>query len=151
MTQAKPLLALIDDLRVDATEHAAYTRDPEGYLASQGWAELDPAEFREALGFVRETMPFDVAVTIPDGPVTATDGSLTDEVDGFLGAVRPIDDLEDFGVDATPYELDPFESFVADDIYVPDEPAEEPLTVDLGPVDDEVDDDEDGDDDPFDL
>lgn len=162
MTQAKPLLALIDDLRVDVGEQAAYARDPEGYLASQGWAELDPVEFREALGFARESMSLDVAVTIPDPPPTDAEGSLTDAVDAYLGAVAAVDDveadLEAFGADATPFEPD----ISDDDIDGPaldhdlDAPfagvdGDEALEVDLGPVADDDDDDDEPDDDLVDL
>jgi hypothetical protein len=155
MTTAKPLLALLDDLRVDTEERLAFTSDPEGYLASHGWADLDPGELREALGFARESMPLDVAVTIPDLPHAEV--SSFDAVDEHLGAVAPLADddvdldLEAFGADALPIETD---APVAADDDGPVEPDldVEPLTVDLGPDDDLVaDDDDDDDDDPLDV
>jgi hypothetical protein len=154
MSPAKPLLVLLDDLRVDAEERLAFTNDPEGYLASHGWADLDPGEMREALGFVRESMPLDVAVTIPDHP--PAEASSTQLVDDYLGAVAPLGDddvdLEAFGTDAMPIDLDEPIGLDDDDVRVEPDLEDEPLTVDLGPDDDLVaDDDDDDDDDPLDL
>jgi hypothetical protein len=154
MSPAKPLLSLLDDLRVDAGERLAFSTDPEGYLASHGWADLDPGELRDALGFARESMPLDVAVTLPD--LSTAEGSSFDLVDEYLGAVAPLPDddldLEDFGADATPLGGDlPIPSLDLDErSHIA--PDDEPLTLDLGPdVDDLVDDeDDDEDDDPFD-
>lgn len=142
---AKPLLSLLDDLRVDDGERLAFSHDPEGYLASHGWADLDPDELREALGFARESMPLDVAVTIPD----------TGSLDEYVAAVEPLDelDLEDFGADATPFDGDlPLPSLELDERSDVDDDVE-PLHLDLGPDDDLVDDDDDDedDDDPLDL
>jgi hypothetical protein len=168
MTQAKPLLDLLDDLRVDAGEQHAYAQDPEGYLASHGWADLDPLDLVEALGFVREAASIDVAVTIPDTPAdVGPEHTITDALDGYLGAVAPIADdapdddvdLEDFGADATPFEHDSLDDHVdgsaTDDVDDPltadgDDDDDGPLDVDLGPADDD-DDDDDGDPDHDDL
>ena len=159
MPQATPLVDLLDALRVDAGEQHAYSQDPEGYLASHGWADLDPSEFVEALGFARESMSLDVAVTIPDAHTNDdAEDSLTDAVDGYLGAVAPVDvddtddvDLEDFGADATPYVPDPFDDDLdtpsigddVDDPLVIDDNDDDGPDVDLGPADDDDDDDDD--------
>jgi hypothetical protein len=157
MSPAKPLLVLLDDLRVDAGERLAFTNDPEGYLASHGWADLDPGDLREALGFVRESMPLDVAVTIPDP--TPAEVSSIELVDDYLGAVAPLTsdddvdlDLEAFGADALPIELDAPIGPADDEGRIEPDLDDEPLTIDLGPDDDLVaDDDDDEDDDPLDV
>jgi hypothetical protein len=147
MTPAKPLLSMLDDLRVDAEERLAFTSDPEGYLASHGWADLDPGELREALGFAREAMSLDVAVTIPDGA----------SLDDYVAAVEPLSDgdeldFDDFGADATPIDVEPEPPSIELDDRSDLEDDGEPFSLDLGPDDDltTVDDDED-DDDPLDL
>jgi hypothetical protein len=156
MSTAKPLLVLLDDLRVDAEERLAFTNDPEGYLASHGWADLDPGELREALDFARESMPLDVAVTIPD--LHHAEVSSIELVDEYLGAVAPLDDrnddldLEAFGADALPIDIDDASIGLGDDdVRVEPDLDDEPLSVDLGPDDDLVVDDDEDDDDPLDL
>jgi hypothetical protein len=139
MTMATPLLRLLDDLRADGSQRAAFTDDPEGFLASHGWTDLHADELREALGFVRESLPIDVAVTIPDDPADLQD---------YVERTAPdlsVDD--DFGADAVPHLDAELELEIELAGHLDEDVDAEPLTIDLGPDDGLIDVDDDPDDD----
>ncbi len=144
MTRATPLLELLEDLRVDPGERAAFTQDPDGYLAARGWADLEPDDLRDAVGFAREAAPLAVAMTMPD--LAADDVTVTELVEHYVTAVA-VDDLDDFGSDAAPIELDDVAPIVEVDVDIDidvhesDEPVVELAHMDVGDLDDDDEDD----------
>lgn len=168
MAEAVPIVSLFDALREDPSERAAFAGDPDGYLSDRGWSDLGPGELREALGFVRETVPLDLAVRLPDPD--ATDDADTSAVLGsYVEAViaEPVPDagdLEDFGADAAPLEAEAASDEPAGHEEDEDDGFDAPIdgddaSVEVGEPDaesalfpeDEHDDAEDDSDDEFDL
>lgn len=61
-----PLRELINRLAVDSTSQAAFSADPERFLAEHGWADLDGEDVGTAMIALADEAPIDQAVRLSD-------------------------------------------------------------------------------------
>jgi hypothetical protein len=105
------LREVLEDLASNPETRAAYGGDVESFLASSGFAGLDPTLIAEAIGAVAANLPVTIAThlsafTVAASPVPSADAASIDGLDGLRALVDiPILNQPEMfdGIDAEPF------------------------------------------------
>jgi hypothetical protein len=94
---ARPLLEVLRDVSLDPSERAAFSADPEQYLAEHGYDDVPPEDLGEAFGLMHDTLPAETAQALVEDPVydvPTTGGEALDvESAAEVGDMAPFGDV----------------------------------------------------------